>query len=127
MNSEARNGQHVPEEEFELRRLTTIVYALQTAGFFTAGLGFIAGVILNYIKKEDVAGTWLASHFRWQIRTFWFGLLWSCLAWPLIALFGLGIPLLFAITVWIIYRIIKGWVRLSENKEMYPELPTAQP
>lgn len=125
MNSETRYGELVPEQELEFKRITTIVYALQAAGFFTAGLTFIAGLVLNYIKREDVENCWIASHFRWQIRTFWFGLLWGCLAWPLVFLFGIGIPLLFANTVWIIYRIIKGWVRLSENKQMYPVVPVA--
>ena len=106
-------------DEEHNRRLTMIVYGLQAAGFFN-GLTFIAAVMLNYIKREDVADTWIDSHFRWQIRTFWFGLLWSSFG---IALFfiGIGAAILSVNALWIIYRIIKGWLRLSENKPMYVE------
>ncbi|MFQ5582431.1 MAG: DUF4870 family protein [Mariprofundaceae bacterium] len=106
------------------RRLATIVYALQAGGFIL-GITFIAAVVLNYIKKEDVAGTWIASHFRWQIRTFWFGLLWTA-AGVATLFIGVGVGILFANTVWIIYRIIKGWLRLSEGKEMLFDAPGNQ-
>jgi uncharacterized membrane protein len=104
------------------KRITTIVYALQAAGF-VIGITFIAAVMLNYIKREDVAASWLDSHFRWQIRTFWFGLLWSTIG---VALFfvGIGVAILGVNALWIIYRIIKGWLRLSENKPMYVEAGT---
>jgi len=119
MNSELEYQSKQPGDN-ELRRIITIVYALQAAGFFTGGLTMVAAVILNYIKREDMEGTMFASHCRWQIRTFWFGLLWSVLVAPSVAI-GIGIVLLTAISIWVIYRIIKGWVRLSENKEMYPQ------
>ena len=61
----------------ELKTLTMVVYALQGAGFILGGLTWIVAVVINYIKKEELAGTWLESHCRWQIRTFWFGLLWG--------------------------------------------------
>lgn len=108
-----------PNNDGELKTITTIVYALQAVSFFI-GITFIAAVILNYVKKEDVQGTWLASHFRWQIRTFWFGLLWGAIG--LITFFlVVGYFILIANAIWIVYRIIKGWLRLSEGKEMYPE------
>ena len=111
-----------PEEQNnlnELKTITTIVYALQAIAFFI-GISFIAAVILNYVKKEDVQGTWLASHFRWQIRTFWFGLLWGIIG--VISFFlVVGYFVLIANAIWIVYRIIKGWLRLSEGKGMYPE------
>src|SRR5256886_13606726 len=59
------------------KTLTTLVYALQAAGFLLPPVVWIVAVIINYVRKEEVAGTWLESHFRWQIRTFWFGLLWG--------------------------------------------------
>ena len=71
-------GPGLTEKERSLKTIATVVYALQAAGFFI-GLTWIVAIVLNYIKKEDVAGTWLESHFRWQIRTFWFGLLWGVL------------------------------------------------
>lgn len=51
-------------------------YALQAIGFFV-GITYIVAIIINYVKRDDVKGTWLESHFRWQMRTFWFSLLWA--------------------------------------------------
>jgi hypothetical protein len=67
-----------PASDKPLRDITTAVYALQAAGFLV-GVTFIAAVIINYIKLPDVAGTVYESHFRWQIRTFWWGLGWTVL------------------------------------------------
>ncbi len=103
----------------ELKTITTIVYVLQALSYFT-GITFIAAVILNYIKKEDVQDTWLESHFRWQIRTFWYGLLWGILG-VITFVLVVGYFILIANAIWIVYRIIKGWLRLSEGKEMHPE------
>jgi len=78
----------------------------------------IIAVIVNYVKRGDVRGTWLESHFRWQIRTFWFGLLWAVLGF-FTMIIGIGFIILFIDGIWIIYRIVKGWLRLYENREMY--------
>jgi uncharacterized membrane protein len=99
-----------------LKNLATAVYALQAAGFFF-GITWIVGIVINYVKKEEVAGTWLESHFRWQIRTFWFGLLWAVLG-CLLLIVVIGFAVLFADAVWIIYRIVKGWLNLNDNKPM---------
>ncbi len=96
--------------------LTTIVYILQALGFL-AGLTYIAAVIVNYVKIDDVRGTWLESHFTWQIRTFWYSVLWTILG-TATAIFFVGYIILFANTVWVIYRIIKGWMNLTDKKEM---------
>jgi uncharacterized membrane protein len=107
------------EEEEKLKSLKTlamVVYALQAAGFFV-GLTWIVAVVMNYVKKDEVAGTWLESHFRWQIRTFWFGLLWGVVG-ALLAIVVVGFAVLFAAAVWIIYRIVKGWLNLNDNKPM---------
>jgi len=101
----------------QAKRITMVVYALQAASF-AFGVTLIAAVILNYIKIEDVQGTWLASHFRWQIRTFWFALLWGVIG-AITILVGVGFVVLGVATVWFIYRVVKGWLRLSEGKEMY--------
>jgi len=74
-------------------------------------------VIINYVRREEVAGTWLESHFRWQIRTFWFGLLWAVLGAILFVLI-VGWFILAADAIWITYRIVKGWLNLSENRPM---------
>ena len=94
-----------------------LVYALQAAGFLLPPVVWIVAVIINYVKREDVTGTWLESHFRWQIRTFWFGLLWAVLGAILFVLI-VGWFILAADAIWIIYRIVKGWLNLSENRPM---------
>jgi len=103
-------------DEQQLKTVATIVYALQSAGFFL-GITWIAAVIIDYVKKDDATGTWLASHYRWQIRTFWWGLLWGVLG-GILALVVVGFLILAADAIWIIYRIAKGWLRLSENREI---------
>ena len=96
--------------------LVGVTSAATVAGGFVFGLPSLLAVFLNYLKRGEVNGTWLESHFRWQIRTFWFTFLWLVvyglliitiigipLAWILIALLGL----------WVGYRVIRGWVALN--------------
>jgi len=116
-------GEPAPSSLESEKSLTMVVYALYAASF-VVGVTAIVAIIINYVKKDDVAGTWLESHFRWQIRTFWFALLW-CAVGGLLTLALVGIPVLFATGVWVIYRIVKGWLRLSENKPMY-QVPAQQ-
>ncbi len=97
-----------------LKTVAMVVYALQAAGFFL-GITWIVAVVIDYVKKEEVAGTWLESHIRWQIRTFWFGLLWGVIGGVLVLVL-IGFVVLFADAVWIIYRIVKGWLNLAENR-----------
>lgn len=99
------------------KTIAFIVYALQVLAFIN-GITAIIGLIMNYIKLSDVKDTWLESHFRWQIRTFWFGLLWAVLGFATIFIM-IGFVILFADMVWIIYRIVKGWLRLNELKPVY--------
>ena len=120
-----------------LVRLTHVMYALH--GFsafmgvvssaavvtaFLTGWPSIIAVILNYVKRGDVRGTWLESHFRWQIRTFWFGLLWISLC-VLFIIFTFGIGILIAwlpiglVGLWFIYRIVRGWMALNDRRPMY--------
>jgi len=78
----------------------------------------IAAIIMNYLKKDDVAGTFLESHFRWQMRTFWFALLWSVVGVLTTALL-IGWLVLLANAVWFIYRIVRGFLNLNDGKPMY--------
>ena len=105
------------EEKMEsLKKLTMVVYALYAFSYF-AGITAIIGIVINYIKLEEVTGTWLESHFRWQMRTFWYGLLWAVVG--IATLFILiGFVILFANCIWIIYRVIKGWLYFNDNKPM---------
>lgn len=99
------------------KNLTMIIYALYAASFLV-GITAIAAIVMNYIKKDDVAGTFLASHFRWQMRTFWFGLLWGVIG-MLTFVVLVGWPILVANGIWIVYRIVKGWLNLNDDKPMY--------
>jgi uncharacterized membrane protein len=91
-------------------------------GSFVGSVPSIVAVILNYVKRGDARGTWAESHYSWQIRTFWFALLWFLIAWGMIVtVVGavVGIPLLIALTLWLFYRIVRGWLRLIDRKPMY--------
>lgn len=101
----------------QARTLTIIIYALQALSFLV-GLTFLVAVIINYIKRDDVRGSWLESHFRWQIRTFWFCLLWGLLG-AFLSVVLIGYFILLANGIWVIYRIAKGWINVADNKPMY--------
>jgi len=94
-----------------------VVYILQAVGFLL-GLTFIAAVVVNYIKMGDVKGTWLESHFRWQIRTFWFSLMWMVIG-SILSLFVIGWFIVIAAAIWTLYRVIKGFLRFNDKREMY--------
>ena len=103
--------------ETGLRRLAMIVYVLQAASLFTGSLTLFAGVIINYVRMEDVQGSWIESHFRWQIRTFWYTLLWLVIG-GVTTLILIGWAILLAASLWLTYRIVKGWLYLSEQRAM---------
>ena len=108
-----------PEAAFgRLKTVTSVVYALQAAAYFTGGLTALVGVIVNYVKLDDVRGSWLESHFRWQIRTFWWALLGFALGWLLWLVF-VGMIVAGGTGVWVIYRIVKGWLNLYDGRPMY--------
>jgi uncharacterized membrane protein len=118
----------------DLITLTHVMYALHafsalagitTAAFvvtaFLTGWPSIIAVIINYVKRDSVRGTFLDSHFSWQLRTFWWALLWVVIAGVLIATFigmVIGLPLLVLVGLWVIYRIIRGWIALANRKAM---------
>jgi uncharacterized membrane protein len=105
--------------------LIGLVTAHSIATRFAFGLPSIIAVIMNYARRSDARGTWLESHFRWQIRTFWFSWLWivvvSLLALPFLIIFvgfvlayvGLGI-----VGLWVCYRVIRGWIALRDGVPM---------
>jgi uncharacterized membrane protein len=110
---------------------TLVVYALfgvaalatlVSAGLLSTpllGLVGIIGLIVAYVKRDEAAGTWLQSHFRWLIRTFWFSILWNVVGWlALVTL--IGIPIAIAIwvatTIWVLYRLIRGYVLFKDSK-----------
>ena len=114
-----------------LVQLTHVIYGLHAlavfvgvtssvatvAGGFVFGLPSLIAVFLNYLKRGDVAGTWLESHFRWQIRTFWFTALWLMIS-GLVMLTIIGIPIaawtmIPVLGLWVGYRVVRGWLSLS--------------
>jgi uncharacterized membrane protein len=115
-------------------RLTHVIYALHAFAVFSALLGsatiifsFVASlpsllaIVLNYWNRGAVRGTWLESHFSWQIRTFWWTLAWVLIA--LVLVFTLiGIPFavvaFFIVSAWVVYRVVRGWWRLSGGLAM---------
>jgi uncharacterized membrane protein len=112
---------------YALHALSLVVGIIGTAtvvGAFLLGWPSIIAVILNYVKRDEARGTWLESHFRWQIRTFWFGLLWVSLCMAFVVLtFGLGMLIawlpLGLVALWFIYRVARGWLALRDNRPMY--------
>jgi uncharacterized membrane protein len=104
-------------QQAELKKYAFAVYILQ-ALYFVVLITPVIGIAINYAKLEDVRGSWLESHFRWQTATFWYGLLWSLLgliSMPIL----IGYAVLAGVTVWLVYRIARGWICLVDGKEMY--------
>ena len=128
------SDQPVPGSEEGIVAWTHVIYALHAVSVlsgmltpvtivsaFATGWPSIIAVILNYIKRDEVRGTFLESHFRWQIRTFWFTLMWLCII-VLFWLTLLGIPIAFALSlgvgIWVLYRVMRGWLTLQKRKAM---------
>lgn len=132
IDSHSRVVSVVPENG--VVRLTHVIYLLH--GFsvlmgilgpaliittFLTGWPSIIAVIINYAKRDDVRGTYLDSHFGWQIRTFWYTLLWVVIA-ALLFITVIGIVLAYIVAVgagvWVLYRIVRGWIALNDGKPM---------
>ena len=107
-----------PEELAGLKNVALVVYILQALSFLW-GVTAIVGIIINYVKRDDARGTVYESHFDWQIRTFWWGLLWAVVGFVL-AFVLVGFAIMFVAWIWAIYRVVKGWLKLSEGKPVEP-------
>lgn len=99
------------------RQITLITYILYGLSFFV-GVTAIVAIIINHVKLEDLRGTLYESHFRWQIRTFWWGLLWTVIGMALVWALGLGFLVLGVLWVWWIYRMVRGILNWTERKPM---------
>jgi uncharacterized membrane protein len=115
---------------------TLLIYALYgiaaTMGLLSSGFPLIApffgalgivAVVIAYVRRSETTGTWLASHYRWLIRTFWFSMLWAVVGSLVLVTLGLiliGIPIAFGIwiaaTIWVIYRLVRGYILFKESK-----------
>ena len=99
-----------------LSLLIGVTTAASIIGAFVFGVPSIIAVVINYVKRGEARGTYLESHFRWQIRTFWFALLWSIIT---IVGIPLALAVFFATGIWAIYRVARGWLALRDQKPMY--------
>ncbi len=115
----ARAWCHVIYGLHALAVLVGVSGAATVAGAFVFGLPSLIAVVLNYLKRAEVSGTWLYSHYRWQIRTFWFTLLWL-LVYGLLIITFIGIPIAWMLIVilglWVAYRVIRGWLALADRR-----------
>ena len=130
---------NVSDREQSAKRLTTIIYARYAGGLLTGGLTALVAIIMNYVKKAEVAGTWLESHFQSQKKTFWYsfiGIFGGSVLASIAGMVGaaiavwmgnfLGVIIVFiagciwlvpaGIFIWSIYRTVVGWLALSNNK-----------
>jgi uncharacterized membrane protein len=124
-----------PHVDESLVTYTHVIYALHTlavvigittfhtiVGSFVGGLPSIVAVIMNYARRSATRGTYLESHFRWQIRTFWYALLWAVVC-VMVAITIIGIPIALigfaALAIWIVYRVARGWLALKDRRPMY--------
>ncbi|BCU66118.1 hypothetical protein F941_00217 [Acinetobacter bouvetii DSM 14964 = CIP 107468] len=119
------------------RSLTIALYVLYIVAIFSAGLLAVIALIINYVKRSDVQGSIFESHFTWQIRTFWWYLFWNIIAFvPFFFLFFTGenpdafagvalgasafcVAVIGLSWIWIVYRAIKGLIRVNDNQPMY--------
>jgi len=128
-----------PHVDEGLITYTHVIYALHAlavligisaahtiVGSFIGGFPSIIAVIMNYARRSETRGTFLESHFRWQIRTFWYALLWAVVivvvsAPFMLVLIGFGFAVvgLWALGIWIAYRVVRGWLALRDRRPMY--------
>lgn len=101
-------------EPLPLKTIAQIVYACEALSYFF-GITAIVGIIINYLRRDEAKDTWLESHFTWQIRTFWIGLGVAIVGCVLTVIL-IGFLILAPNLVWMIFRVVKGWLLLQENK-----------
>ena len=127
------------DKQRELITYNHVTYLLYVVSYFTAGLLWIVPIVMNYAKRNDAERTWLASHFDWQIKTFWYSIVFFVIGgmlllfalgglgvsilvdsgnsvWLLFLLTGLGVMIIFFTVIWHLYRIIRGWIALTGNR-----------
>lgn len=135
---------HTPQlpqlaEQKQLVNYNHITYALAMFSYFTAGLTWIIPIVMNYLKRDEARGTWLYSHFDWQIKTFWYTLFFGGIA-IIMMVFGFGVSffgllagssmvagssgmvgmvgafLLVVVVLWHLYRMVRGWIALANAR-----------
>jgi uncharacterized membrane protein len=107
------------DRERSIRTLTHVLYGLYALHWFTGGISGLVAVIIDYLKRPDAAGTPYAPHFEWQIRTFWIALIGYVIG-AVLTIVAIGFIILAAVSIWMLYRIVKGWLYLYDNKPLEP-------
>lgn len=114
---------HIMYALHALAALIGITSPLTIVGQFIFGVPSLIAVIMNYVRRDEARGTWLESHFSWQLTTFWTAAVWSLVIWVfsvilMIVLIGfLTLPIGIALAgLWIIYRVARGWLALKDGK-----------
>ena len=115
MNDISTNQQNNTEKLQSLKKLTAAVYLCQVLAFAFAGLPLLVGVVINFIKREEVKGTWLESHFNWQIRTVWITLAGFAIGGLTLEI-GIGLFILIPTVLLLVYRIVIGWNALNADE-----------
>ena len=112
---------HVMYGLHALSALSGILSSASIVGAFVFGWPSIIAVIINYVTRKDVRGTWLDSHWRWQMRSFWYAALWLLVA-GLLAITLIGIPAAIVVIVmtgfWVLYRVVRGWLALLDKRPL---------
>jgi len=122
LNEQRPNQEYIPAGQRPrplsndpLWKVVVIVYLLQALAIPTSGLLAVAGVIINYLKQDEVRTSPLDAHFRWQIRTFWIGLLWSVIG-AITTFLIIGWFILVGLAIWYIYRVVRGALALNDGR-----------
>lgn len=120
MPSESTDNQsNTGSDHSGTRTITQVVYLMQALSF-AFGVTAVVGVILNHLYLTHARGSWLESHFRWQIRTFWLGLVWGIVG-LMTYLLVVGWLILIGVYLWTLYRVVKGAINLFAERPMYAD------
>jgi len=112
----ANNMEPAVTDTGSLAKLALVVYALYALGsIFTGGVLTLVGLVIAYVNRGDAAGTWVESHFQWQIRTFWIGALFALIS-ILLMFLVIGFVLIILTAVWVVVRVAVGWSHLAKEQ-----------
>jgi uncharacterized membrane protein len=106
----------VSSQEESNRTIVLVAYILGAVGIFTAFVPILIALIICYVKRGEATGTIYYSHYDWLISTFWIGTFWFVVSVITMFAFGLGMLVYFALSIWLLYRFVKGLLRFSERK-----------
>ncbi len=115
------NSVEASEKLKSLKTLTMVIYILTGLSIVSGGFFGLVAIIINYVKKDDAVGTIYASHFQWLRNTFWIGLVLGIVGFLLMVVI-IGFFVLAGAAIWILYRVIKGFLRFNDGKPMYSDV-----